>query len=237
MADQPGTVADYQNYAAKTGEEFGIPQGLLPWIIQKESNYNPTAKNPNSSAYGIAQFTDATAKQFNLDRSDPYASINDAGVYLVQLKQKTGSWIGAVNAYGTTSMKDSSGKIVTNPTLEQQAVNIINSSVPDAINQNGTNGYTSILGEDKQGGTVTGFYPNVNSMNGQGGNPSNSQGNGNATSGDTAGKGNGGSGGVLGSLSLNAALLFILGIALFVLAILTTDKGKQAISVALTKVK
>lgn len=41
---------------------LGISQDVLWNLIQFESKWNPQAKNPNSSARGLIQFTDATAR-------------------------------------------------------------------------------------------------------------------------------------------------------------------------------
>lgn len=60
-------------------ERFGLPQGYLTRTAQIESNFNPRAQNPNSSAGGLFQFIDATARQYGLeDRFDPVASTEAA---------------------------------------------------------------------------------------------------------------------------------------------------------------
>jgi hypothetical protein len=42
--------------------QFGVSPATLVGIIQNESGWNPTIKNPTSSARGLIQFMDATAK-------------------------------------------------------------------------------------------------------------------------------------------------------------------------------
>lgn len=42
--------------------EFGVSPSILAGIIQNESGWNPTIKNPVSSARGLIQFIDSTAK-------------------------------------------------------------------------------------------------------------------------------------------------------------------------------
>ncbi len=42
--------------------EFGVHPSILAGIIQNESGWNPTIKNPVSSARGLIQFIDSTAK-------------------------------------------------------------------------------------------------------------------------------------------------------------------------------
>jgi len=50
---------------------------LVDEIIRRESNWNPTAKNPKSTAYGLCQFLDGTWKyvqekwEIALDRDNP----------------------------------------------------------------------------------------------------------------------------------------------------------------------
>ncbi|QIE47396.1 lytic transglycosylase domain-containing protein [Pseudohalocynthiibacter aestuariivivens] len=50
----------------------GLPAGYLHRTAQIESGLNPNAKNPRSSAGGLFQFIDSTARQYGLsDRYDP----------------------------------------------------------------------------------------------------------------------------------------------------------------------
>ena len=50
----------------------GLPEGYLARVAQIESSNNPNAKNPNSSAGGLFQFIDSTARQYGLqNRYDP----------------------------------------------------------------------------------------------------------------------------------------------------------------------
>lgn len=48
-------------------EQLGLPQEwLMPTLelVARESSFNPSAKNPNSSARGLFQFLDMTRKDF-----------------------------------------------------------------------------------------------------------------------------------------------------------------------------
>jgi hypothetical protein len=57
---------------AENEAKHSLPQGYLARAAQIESNFNPSAKNPNSSAGGIFQFIDSTARQYGLrNRFDP----------------------------------------------------------------------------------------------------------------------------------------------------------------------
>lgn len=62
---------------------YGLPVSYMRTIVQLESGGNPLAKNPSSSAGGLLQFTDGTARQYGLsNKFDPYQSA-DAGARLM----------------------------------------------------------------------------------------------------------------------------------------------------------
>ncbi len=64
---------------AKLESTYGLPSGYLSRTAQLESGGNPNAQNPNSSAGGMFQFIDSTAKQYGLtDKTDPIASADAA---------------------------------------------------------------------------------------------------------------------------------------------------------------
>ena len=64
---------------AKLESTYGLPSGYLARTAQLESRGNPNAQNPNSSAGGMFQFIDSTAKQYGLtDKTDPIASADAA---------------------------------------------------------------------------------------------------------------------------------------------------------------
>lgn len=81
-------------FKAKEGQ-YGLPAGYLGQTARVESNLNPNAQNPNSTAGGLFQFIDKTAKEYGLtNKNDPEAS-TDAAARLAQnnaavLKQKLG---------------------------------------------------------------------------------------------------------------------------------------------------
>jgi hypothetical protein len=69
---------------ASTEQQYGLPEGYLERTARVESSFNPSAKNPNSSAGGLFQFIDGTAKQYGLaDRYDP-AQATDAAARLAR---------------------------------------------------------------------------------------------------------------------------------------------------------
>ena len=99
-------MTDYSGAIATAEQQNGIPAGLLDQLLTTESSQNPTAYNPVSGAIGIAQIEPGTAADPGyginpVNPSDPFASIAFAGQYLKAMFTKTGSWAGAVQAYGT----------------------------------------------------------------------------------------------------------------------------------------
>lgn len=63
----PSTEA--KKAATEIASEFGIPYSVLDAIIKNESGWNPTIKNPNSSARGLIQFLDSTAQTLGFSSS------------------------------------------------------------------------------------------------------------------------------------------------------------------------
>jgi hypothetical protein len=81
-------------------KEHGVPYDVLHGILKTESNFDPKAKNPKSSATGIAQIINSTGKMLEVgDRNNPTDSIYGAAKYLRQNYDKIGNWPGAIAAY------------------------------------------------------------------------------------------------------------------------------------------
>ena len=79
-ADKKGVADVLRKAAAKHGQDGET----LVAIAQIESGLNPNAKNPNSSAGGLLQFVDGTAKGYGLaNKFDPVQSA-DAGARLLK---------------------------------------------------------------------------------------------------------------------------------------------------------
>ncbi len=69
----------------------------VDYIIEKESDWNPTAENPSTTAYGLAQFLDGTWSTVGCTKnSDPVQQLVCADKYA---KQRYKSWEGAVGAW------------------------------------------------------------------------------------------------------------------------------------------
>lgn len=59
--------------------QYGLPPGYLRGVAKIESGLNPSARNPKSTAKGLFQFIDGTAKQYGLaNPMDPVASTDAA---------------------------------------------------------------------------------------------------------------------------------------------------------------
>lgn len=69
----------FSDLFASTEQQYGLPPGYLERTARVESSFNPNAKNPNSSAGGLFQFIDGTARQYGLaDRYDPVQATDAA---------------------------------------------------------------------------------------------------------------------------------------------------------------
>jgi hypothetical protein len=85
-----GSYKEYAMSKVGSGSEFTCLENL--W--GKESRWNPNAQNPNSTAYGIAQFLDSTWAGTGIAKtSDGYRQI-DAGLIYIQKAYGTpcGAW-------------------------------------------------------------------------------------------------------------------------------------------------
>lgn len=58
---------------SQAAQKYGLPESFLERVAMIESKGNPNAKNKNSSAGGLYQFIDSTAKQYQLNNKfDPF---------------------------------------------------------------------------------------------------------------------------------------------------------------------
>lgn len=78
--------------------KYGLPSDLLNRMAYQESRYNASAVSP-AGAVGLMQFMPATAAQFGIDPSNPFASIDAAGQYMAQLYNRFKDWKLAIAAY------------------------------------------------------------------------------------------------------------------------------------------
>jgi hypothetical protein len=100
-----GGTAAAGNAAYQANVQKAIQKGLDPaWvpvmsqIVQRESSFNPNAKNPNSTAYGYAQFLNSTRaayeKKTGLNYSDP---VNQLVMMAQYIKDRYGTPQNALN--------------------------------------------------------------------------------------------------------------------------------------------
>jgi hypothetical protein len=71
----------YDDIFQDVGKKYGIDPLWLKARAIYESGLDPKFKNKDSSASGIGAFTDATAKDYNVDRTDPRSSIDAMARY------------------------------------------------------------------------------------------------------------------------------------------------------------
>lgn len=109
----PWKVNEYPKYAEAIRESerrHRIPTDLLARAMYQESRFRADiisgAKHSPVGAVGIAQFMPDTAREYGLIdaegndyRTDPYASINAAGLYLSRLFAMFNNWTDAIAAY------------------------------------------------------------------------------------------------------------------------------------------
>lgn len=115
--------------ASKYGWGQGAEWAALDWLVQHESSWNPTAQNPNSTAYGLFQFLNSTWGAYGSTKtSDPRLQA-EAGMKYIKARYtdplgakrfwETHHWYdgggdllpGAHNIYNGTNMTES---ILTN---------------------------------------------------------------------------------------------------------------------------
>lgn len=89
-------VSALRTYADSQADSFGIPRDIFENLISQESGWNPNAKG-SAGEEGIAQLMPGTAP--NINRFDPFASMNFAASLLKQYYDKFGSWSLALAAY------------------------------------------------------------------------------------------------------------------------------------------
>lgn len=97
-------VAQYQQWATAAAQKYGVPTQLFLAQIGQESGWNASAAGSVTSGgtpVGLGQFMPATAAQFHINPLDPQQSLDAAAQYDAQLYQQTGSWLTALQKYGT----------------------------------------------------------------------------------------------------------------------------------------
>jgi Transglycosylase SLT domain len=100
----------YGSVVVKAAAETGVPEGILRWKIGQESQWDPNARSESSSAGGISQFIDSTAKSLKIDKFNPYEAIPAGAQYLKDRFKDTGDyvndWLRALADYGTLARRN-----------------------------------------------------------------------------------------------------------------------------------
>jgi hypothetical protein len=113
---------------AEKEAKFGLPSGYLARTAQIESNFNPNAKNPNSSATGLFQFINSTARQYGLDNPrDPVAATAAAARLAADNKAHLQRALGREPTAGELYLAHQQGaggaaKLLTNPNASASSV-------------------------------------------------------------------------------------------------------------------
>ena len=79
---------DIQNIIRKAALRYGVDPDALVRIAEIESGLDPSARNPNSSAKGLFQFIDTTAREYGLDNPLDAAASADAGARFAKANQQ-----------------------------------------------------------------------------------------------------------------------------------------------------
>lgn len=113
---------DYDDLFQQAGSQYGIDPLLLKAQATYESGLDPNFKNKNSSASGLTAFTDATAKDYNVDRTDPKSSIDGQARYLLsnyqKFKDSPDPTSAALSAYKTGPNSDSQDPAYVNGVMQ-----------------------------------------------------------------------------------------------------------------------
>lgn len=78
---------EYISAVESAASHAGMPPEVIAAQIEQESGWNPDATSP-VGAQGIAQFMPETAAEYDLDPSDPQASIEALGRYMADLQDE-----------------------------------------------------------------------------------------------------------------------------------------------------
>lgn len=89
---------EYLIMARAAAKRHDIPEDLFLRLVQRESNWDPTAQS-HKGALGLAQLMPDTAKGLGVDPLDPYQNLDGGARYLSRQYRKFKSWRLALAAY------------------------------------------------------------------------------------------------------------------------------------------
>lgn len=125
---------------AQAEAQYGLPPTYLSQTAAIESRFDPNAQNPNSSAGGLFQFVDSTAKQYGLsNKFDPVAATDAAARLAADNAKVLTRSLGRAPTAGELYLAHQQGgggaaKLLSNPNA--RAVDIVGL---DAVRLNGGN--------------------------------------------------------------------------------------------------
>ena len=101
------TAAQLRREVRKVAVQVGVPPGIAEALVERESEFNPDAVNPNDPSYGIMQlqtrYLPWFAARFNdgrpIDPFDPAVSIRVGLRYLASLHAVCGDWWDTIASY------------------------------------------------------------------------------------------------------------------------------------------
>lgn len=100
------SVQEYMRIVQEYSAMYGVNPAWINALIQTESSWNPEAKNPDSSATGLGQFTkDTRAEWIAKGFPDPWNKDNPRGqiqtivAYFADLLKRHGNYPSAMDAY------------------------------------------------------------------------------------------------------------------------------------------
>jgi len=110
ISDRTGLSMEVSNEIITQCKERNIPISLMLGLFDYESSFNPSCKNPSSTATGLGQFLHGTAKwiaemedmEFKVEYlKDPVYNVKLTAAYLEYLyKNRGNNWIKALKGYG-----------------------------------------------------------------------------------------------------------------------------------------
>lgn len=126
----PPSPNETSKLAWDSAKTFGIDPILLTTIIDLESGFNPRAKNPKSSAYGLMQQLDKNWAQYGrgLDRNNPEHQIRAGIAYIRDIQKVTEKYAGQIEAtpgmiyFGYQQGPDALRKVLANPNAPAEQV-------------------------------------------------------------------------------------------------------------------
>lgn len=117
-ADPTAPTGEFASLVPQAAKQFGVPEAVMNWVGSNENGWktgaNPGMQTSAGQAQGPWQFMPGTSKEMGVDPLDARSSTFGAAKLLRDNFDKSarespdgkGSWLSAVNHYGTTSTGD-----------------------------------------------------------------------------------------------------------------------------------